>query len=129
MRTPLPTLTRRHPAAPATDPQSGHAGQQLPDMHDQAAVSPAVGERRLADPRSASLNPQAVEGAAGSEIGDAIGILMARYSISYTKAFAAMIASAERTQRGMPELATAVIRTNARRPVRGRASRRWFSPN
>ena len=40
--------------------------------------------------------------------------MMSRYSITYTKAFGAMLASSERTQRSMPELATAVIKTDAR---------------
>jgi hypothetical protein len=120
------SLLTRRPAAHAAVPQSAHAGPQLPVAHDQVVLAPYVGERRLTDPPSASLqNPRhAAEGAAGCEIGDAIAILMARYPISYTKAFAAMIASSERTQRSMPELAAAVIKTHARQPVRGRVNHR-----
>jgi hypothetical protein len=62
-----------------------------------------------------------VETVESCEIGDAIAILMSRYPITYTKAFAAMLASSERTQRSMPELAVAIIRTDERRPdVAGR---------
>jgi hypothetical protein len=119
-------LTRRHPAAHVADPQSAHAGAQLLVAHDQVVLAQSVGERRLTDAPSASLqNPQhAAEGAAGCEIGDAIAILMARYPISYTKAFAAMIASCDRTQRSMPDLAPAVIETHARQPWRGRVNHR-----
>jgi len=54
------------------------------------------------------------DGEATCEIGQAIAILMSRYPITYTKAFAAMLASTDRTQRSLPELAASIVTANSR---------------
>lgn len=118
MRTSL--FARRHQATHDTGTEAAHAGPRSSVVDDQVAGPVPIGGRRLTDVQSASLldRHEESEGKARSEIGDAIAVLMARYQISYTKAFAAMIASGERTHRSMPELAEAVIKTDAREPRR-----------
>jgi len=50
------------------------------------------------------------------EIGAAIAIVMARFPVTYTKAFAMMIAYSERTQQRLPDLAAAVLKTYSPQP-------------
>jgi hypothetical protein len=50
------------------------------------------------------------------DIGAAIAILMGRFPVSYTKAFAVMLAYSDRTQLGMPDLASAVLKTYSPQP-------------
>jgi hypothetical protein len=67
------------------------------------------------DPVSVLLdNPtQAAEADSDGDVAAAIAILVGRFPVSYTKAFALMLAYRERTRRTLPHLAAAVLKTYA----------------
>lgn len=60
-----------------------------------------------------------VEASADCEIGAAVAILRGRFGLSWEQAFAALIASSDRTGRPLPELANAVVES-ARRQAAAR---------
>lgn len=111
--------SRTHPpTARVLDPAPDLSCPQPPALDGRATPALGTDQHLFIDPISILHdNPaQEAEADADCDIGAAIAILMGRFPVSYTKAFALMLAYSERTQRSLPDLACAVLKTYSQQP-------------
>ena len=109
-----------------TVPPAAHVIDLAPDLNSphrpalDSRVTPALGVdlHTFVDPISVLHDDpaQTAEADADCDIGAAIAIVMGRFPVTYTRAFAIMLAYCDRTQRSMPELAAAVLKTYSPQP-------------
>jgi hypothetical protein len=116
MRTSLSRIVP--PAAHVIDPAPDLNSAHLPALDRRVSPAPGYGLHTFVDPISVTQDDpaQTVEADADCDIGAAVAIVMGRFPVTYTKAFAIMLAYCDRTQRSMPELAAAVLKTYSPQP-------------
>lgn len=108
------TLTRIRHADRAMN-RSADLGVALPAL-DREAGEPRADDELLVEPVAMLQNQPAQATDDECDIGAAIAIVMARFPVTYTKAFAIMLAYSDRTNRSMRDVAGAVLKTYSSQP-------------